>query len=72
MNKKYYRIEIDNFYKSDDGDIMVNYSVYDTRTGVVVLKGERIVDIDISDEAKADIMLEVKMTIDKMKEGKLN
>ena len=72
MNKKYYRIVVDELYKSETGDIMVMYSVYDTRNDNLVLKGERIVEIDIVDEAKEDIMLEVKMTLDKMKEGKLN
>jgi hypothetical protein len=72
MNKKYYRIVVDELYKCETGDIMVRYSVYDTRNDNLVLKGERIVEIDIVDEAKEDIMLEVKMTLDKMKEGKLN
>lgn len=58
MNNKYFRIEIDDFTKDTNGEVVVHFSVVDTRTGKVVMTGERIVELELEDE-KDNIYREV-------------
>lgn len=58
MNSKYFRIDIDDFTKDSNGDVVVHFSVVDTRTDKVVMTGERVVELELEDE-KDNIFREV-------------
>lgn len=55
---KYYRIEIDDIFKDASGEVIVKFSVHDTKNGKVVMQGERVLEVDFELE-KDNIYLEV-------------
>jgi hypothetical protein len=55
---KYYRIEIGDIFKDENGEIIVKFLVRDTKNGKVVMQGERVLEVDFEME-KENIYLEV-------------
>lgn len=58
MSNRYFRIDIDDFTKDNNGDVVVHFSVVDTRNGKIVMTGERVVEVELEDE-KDNIYREV-------------
>ena len=72
MNKRFFRIQVDDFNKDKDGNTIVSISVVDTRNGNVIIKSDRIVELDISDDDKKKIEDEVNELLLKINERKLD